>query len=226
MYDRQTQTLWSHFDGQAILGHLEGSRLEYFPTAIVSWGEWRKANPNARVLSRNTGVYSSVSYNRNPYPGYLDRPGVLSSRFLAGEVDATLPEKEQIIGVRLEGEALAIQRSHLIQQGVLEIDLGTEPITVWHLPGTRSGIDAQNHAESQDVGSVAVFSRTFEGKTLSFERIPTGFRDKTTGSIFNVLGQAISGELEGSRLTQLEFLDTFWFSWSFFEPDSRLLLAG
>jgi hypothetical protein len=46
MYDRQTQSLWSHFSGQAIAGVLTGAQLRLFPVSTVSWAEWRRANPD------------------------------------------------------------------------------------------------------------------------------------------------------------------------------------
>src|SRR5690606_28119492 len=35
MYDRQTESLWSHFIGQAIVGELTGTELTTFPVATV-----------------------------------------------------------------------------------------------------------------------------------------------------------------------------------------------
>jgi hypothetical protein len=31
MYDRQTETLWNHFTGKAVTGHLTGAVLDVFP---------------------------------------------------------------------------------------------------------------------------------------------------------------------------------------------------
>ena len=73
MYDRQTETLWSHFTGEGIVGELTGSQLVTFPVSTVPWGLWRDANPDGLVLSRDTGF--DRSYGRNPYPGYDDVNG-------------------------------------------------------------------------------------------------------------------------------------------------------
>ena len=37
MYDRQTETLWSHFNGEGIVGELTGVELATYPVATVSW---------------------------------------------------------------------------------------------------------------------------------------------------------------------------------------------
>ena len=54
-YDRQTETLWSRFTGQGIVGELTGVELDAFPVATVPWAVWRDAHPEGLVLSRDTG---------------------------------------------------------------------------------------------------------------------------------------------------------------------------
>ena len=83
MYDRQTETLWSHFTGAGIVGELTGEELETYAVATVAWQTWRDANPDGLVLSRDTGF--DRSYGQNPYPGYDEVNG---RPFLyEGEVD-------------------------------------------------------------------------------------------------------------------------------------------
>ncbi len=50
-----------------------------------------------------------------------------------------------------------------------------------------------------------------------------GFTDNETGSEWNVLGEATAGPLVGSKLTAVEHVDTFWFAWAAFAPDTRLI---
>jgi len=40
-----------------------------------------------------------------------------------------------------------------------------------------------------------------------------------------VLGQAVGGELQGTQLEALPHVDTFWFAWSTFQPDTGLVTA-
>ena len=47
MYDRQTQSLWTHFDGLAVIGELIGTQLDFWPMAIVSWGPGATPTPTA-----------------------------------------------------------------------------------------------------------------------------------------------------------------------------------
>jgi Protein of unknown function (DUF3179) len=57
---------------------------------------------------------------------------------------------------------------------------------------------------------------------LTFTPRGTGFRDAQTGSMWNVLGQAAAGPLKGHRLRPVTHLDTFWFAWVAFQPQTRL----
>jgi hypothetical protein len=112
MYDRQTETLWSHFTGEGILGHLTGEVLELLPVATVSWAEFRDAHPQGLVLSRETGF--ERDYGRNPYPGYDD---VDSSPFLFdGDADPRLPAQARVVAVRGEVDSVAVVTEHLFDE--------------------------------------------------------------------------------------------------------------
>ncbi|MEE8465674.1 MAG: DUF3179 domain-containing protein, partial [Dehalococcoidia bacterium] len=68
MYDRQTESWWQQATGEAIVGDLTGTMLEFIPSPIVSWADFKQAHPGRQVLSRDTGI--SRPYGRNPYTGY------------------------------------------------------------------------------------------------------------------------------------------------------------
>ncbi|HSH58881.1 MAG TPA: DUF3179 domain-containing protein, partial [Acidimicrobiales bacterium] len=104
MYDRQTESLWAHFTGQAVAGHLTGEHLRSHPVSTVGWSDFRSAHPDALVLSRQTGF--ERDYGRNPYPGYDD---VDTSPFLfEGEVDGRLAAKTRMVGLEVDGKAVAV----------------------------------------------------------------------------------------------------------------------
>ena len=52
MYDRQTESWWQEFNGEAIVGDMTGTRLELLPLSIVSWKEFKSTFPQGKVLSR------------------------------------------------------------------------------------------------------------------------------------------------------------------------------
>lgn len=46
--------------------------------------------------------------------------------------------------------------------------------------------------------------------------------DAATGSEWNALGFAVTGDLAGRRLTPVVSVNHFWFSWAAFRPATRI----
>ena len=223
MYDRQTETLWSHFTGQAILGQLTGIELEDFALSTVAWSMWRDANPDGLVLSKDTGF--DRSYGRNPYPGYDDVDGV--PFLFQGEVDGRYTALTRIVGIEGDGEAVGVPLVDLQKAGVLTGEVSETAFVAWWTAGTASALDSSSVADGYDVGATGVFLPEAAGTALTFIAAAEGlFIDDQTGSSWNVLGHAVSGELKGKRLEALSHVDTFWFAWSTFQPDTGLVTAA
>jgi hypothetical protein len=219
MYDRQTESLWGHFTGDAIIGHLAGERLDVFPMSTVSWADWRDAHPDGLVLSRETGF--ERDYGRNPYPGYDE---VDSSPFLFdGEVDGRLAAMERVVGIARDGRAVAVRLDELADRGVMEVDLAGSRVVVWVRPGTVSALDATSVAEGREVGATGVFVPVAGDRELSFERDGDEIVDAETGTRWDVLGRAVDGPLAGTTLEPVAHVDTFWFAWAAFQPDTEIV---
>ena len=224
MYDRQTQSLWTHFDGRAVIGHLAGAQLDLYPTQIIAWSEWNRDNPEGQVLVGEEGGFSLDVYGGNPYAGYESSENLLSPGFQSEAIDERLPRKERVIGLRgREREAVAIRHSHLREVQVVELTFNGLPLVVWNLPGATSAIDTRVVYEGQDVGSTGVFSALIGDIALTFEPAEGGFRDRETGSLWSVAGKATEGTYEGAQLVPQEFLDTFWFAWSTFNKSTTII---
>lgn len=219
MYDRQTESLWSHFNAEAIAGILTGEVLERYPTAMVGWGDWRDANPDGLVLSRETG--HDRDYGRNPYTGYDD---IDQSPFLFdGDADGRLRPMIRVVGLQDEEDAVAVQLDALLEAGVIEVELGDQDVVVWAKSGTASALESSDIADGRDVGTTGAFVPELDGERLRFERDGDVFRDEQTGSSWNVLGEAVDGPHAGARLTRLTHVDTFWFAWAAFLPDTEVV---
>jgi hypothetical protein len=219
MYDRQTETLWSHFTGEGIVGELTGVEVERFPVATVPWGVWRDANPDGLVLSRETGF--DRSYGRNPYPGYDD---VTSDPFLfEGEVDGRYTAMTRIVGVEVGDDALGVPLITLQEDRVVTAAVGDTDLVVFWQPGTASALDASSVSGGADIGATGVFIPIVDGQALTFAATDDGFVDEQTGSTWNLLGRAVDGPLAGSALQAVAHVDTFWFAWAAFQPDSAII---
>lgn len=222
MYDRQTETLWTHFDGTAVAGVLAGATLDTFPISTVSWEDFRTAHPDALVLTRNTGF--GRDYGRNPYEGYDDaktRPFLYD-----GEYDDRLEPKTRVVVVRDEsGPAVALELSRLLAEGVVEFDAHGRALVAVLDPGTASPLHRDELAAGYDQGAVGVFVDERDGRPLSLTRVDDGFLDATSGLTFDVLGNLVAGDDAGggAGLTPVEHLDTFWFAIAAFDADVEIL---
>ena len=220
MWDRQTESWWQQFSGEAIVGDLTGTRLQFLPSAIISWEDFKTKYPEGQVLSIQTGFQRS--YGRNPYPGYDD---VNSYPFaFVGDLDNELPSMARVLGILLDdGTGGAFSLDLLMEAKVLNENLGETPIAIFWKAGTASAVDSNTIEGGRDVGTTGVFLAEVKDQTLTFTANQDGtFTDQETGSRWDILGEAIDGSLAGTRLTSLPHHDTFWFAWAAFVPDSSL----
>ncbi len=222
MYDRQTETLWTHFDGTAVIGVLTGTVLEKIPLSTVSYRDFREAHPEGLVLTRDTGF--TRNYGRNPYPGYDD---VNTAPFLfRGEADGRLPAQTKVIAVRGESETVAVTQEFLAEERVVPFTVDGTAMVALLEPGTSSGLDSVNIAEGREVGATGVFIPQVDGQTLTLSADgDSGFVDAETSTRWNILGEGVEGPLAGSELPKVEHLDTFWFAIAAFNPETVVITA-
>jgi hypothetical protein len=208
MYDRQTQSLWSHFTAQGIMGtspvkSSTSTPLTSSPGATGATPPRRAgAEPRHRIRP---------GLRPQPYPGYddIDSPAFL----FEGEVDGRLAAKELVVGIERGGDAVAVRTRELAGAGVLELEVGGDRLVVWLHTGTASALDAGSVAGGRKVGSTGVFVPVADREELTFARTDDAFVDDQTASRWNVLGQAIDGPLADAALESVIHVDTFWFAW-------------
>ena len=222
MWDRQTESWWQQLTGEGIVGTYAGYQLDLLPAQIVSWGDFKVAFPDADVLSRETG--HSRDYGRNPYGGY-DRADQSPFLFKERPDDRLLP-MERVAALELDGHSLAFPFLTLEQERVVNFSANGRDIVVLFQPGTASALDGSRIADSRDVGSTGVFDSVLDGQMLTFRLGHDGFTDDQTGSVWNVLGQAVSGPLAGNSLTPIVHGNHFWFAWAAFAPDTEVYRGG
>ena len=219
MYDRQTETWWQQATGEGIVGEFTGSQLNFVPAAMVSWEEFKQANPEGLVLSRETGF--SRSYGRNPYIGYDD---VNNPPFLyrGPQTPGELPPVARVLALEFDGESVAYPYDLLSDLVVINDRVGEQEVAIFWAPGTASALDRAVIAEGQDVGSAVAYDRNLNGQVLSFSSDGEKILDNETGSTWNILGRAVDGPLSGEQLTEVVSVNHFWFSWAAFKPETRI----
>ena len=218
MYDRQTESWWQEFGGEGVIGHYAGRKLEQLYLSVVSWGDFKSAYPDGRVLSRPAN--SGRAYGSNPYYGY-DRPGKEPFLF-RGEKDPRLPAVERVVAIERGSDAWAVSFTTLAEERVVSASVSGEDVVVFWTAGTASALDSGSVATGRDVGTAGIFSPTTAGETLTFRGDGDGgIVDEQTGSGWDIFGRAVSGPLAGTELATVPGrVGQLWFSWAVYRPDT------
>lgn len=219
MYDRQTQSWWQQFTGEAIVGEMTGRQLKLLPSSIVSFGDFRAQFSDGLVLFPDTDV--ERAYGETPYISYdsLVNPG---TKFLDGQPDDRLPPKMRVLALAFEDAAIAYPYSTLEEARVINDTFAGRELAIFWKSGTVSPLYKQVIVDSKDVGSAAAFSRRLDGQLLTFALENDQIVDLETGSSWNLFGLATTGPLEGRRLTPVPANEFLWFAWAAFRPDTGL----
>lgn len=188
------------------------------PASIISYESFKEAYPDGNVLSQETGF--SRDYGSNPYGGYdtIDRTPFL----FRGELDDRLQPMERVAAVTFNGVDIAFPFSGLEKERVINHSLGDSRLTVFFQPGTKSAIDSGVIAFSRDVGATGVFDPVVNEEVLTFKAMGDDIVDEQTGSVWNIVGEAIRGPLAGTSLTPIVHANHFWFAWAAFKPETSI----
>lgn len=206
MYDHQTDSLWSHFTGDAVLGDYYGTRLELVPSTHTTWGRWKELHPDTVALDKG-GRYSYDNYTS--YYANSD-PGVIGE----ARKDDRLHTKDLVVGVVIGDEAKAYAFRDLAERPVVNDSVGGRNVLI---------------AFDDESSTGNTFSRDVDGRTLEFrlsESAADGdllMVDDETGSEWRLLtGEAVSGPLAGTSLEQIPTNYSFWFAWKDWHPATGL----
>jgi hypothetical protein len=140
LYDRETNSLWSHVTGVCLAGPLKGQILERFTagtvTPRIAWAAWHALYPRTRVLSvdgrEDSAFERYADYRRDPA-----RAGCIRSF----DRDRRLPAKTLVVGVAQNGgDAAAFPLGLLGRRSLVTGRWDDAPIVV--LLDARSGATA------------------------------------------------------------------------------------
>lgn len=147
MYDRQTDSWWQQFSGEAITGSYTDTALQMLPSQLVSFERFAAANPDAMVLEDPTQFRRP--YGMNPYRGYdtLAQPFLYSGPFPDG-----IAPLERVVLVRDADQMFAVSVAKLAQDGGFERD----GVVLAFAAGQASALDSEIIKEGRDVGNITV----------------------------------------------------------------------
>ena len=216
MYDRRDdETLYPQMYFTAVNGTYKGDVLRLLPVVETTWATWKRLYPETLVISDDTGY--GRDYTRYPYGGYRqDHFSLLFPLTPSPRQNPALSQlelKDKVLGVRLNDHPKAYPFNNMGDRAVINDHVGgTDLVVVWY-----------------EEGQLAIpYDRQVGDRTLSFDietstgGFPFNMRDRETGSLWNIKGEAIEGELKGKRLNQIPAHTAFWFAWGTFWMETEV----
>ncbi len=94
LYDHETESLWSQFDGRALAGKLAGKRLEAVPLRQEDFASWLAREPKTKILIPPEPNH--FDYNESAYTKYSEADSV---GFPLEARDRRFHAKELVVGV-------------------------------------------------------------------------------------------------------------------------------
>lgn len=112
LYDHETESLWSQFDGRAIAGPLAGKTLEPVALRQQGFGSWFAREPKTRILIPPEPNH--YDYNESAYAAYAEKDG---GPFPVEARDRRFHAKELAVGIVANGKARAYLASLVSANG-------------------------------------------------------------------------------------------------------------
>ena len=162
MYDRQSQSWWQQFTGEAIVGAMLGTQLKMLPARLESFAEFKARYPKGKVLVPNNP--RRRSYGENPYR-YYD-----SAQFpflYNGDMPKGIEPMARVVVIKAKGtgrsgKARAVALSAIRKTGSYKLG----DIELKWTKGQASALDHGTIAKGRDVGSVIASRKSADGTVL------------------------------------------------------------
>ena len=215
MYDRETLSLWNQELGRPVIGDLADSdiQLDFFPTLLTTWGEWKNTHPDTTVLSLDTGVYQPGRYfpEDNPNATYYQYFNTPETMFPVWIRDDSLEAKDVVLGVRIGEAAKAYPVTALQTDRVVNDMLGETNIVVL-------ASEISQAATAYERGDQE-FSRLQDDTSTG---VPMNLVDQS-GHVWDVTEDALVNATDSSQtLARIPTHSSFWFGWFAFYPETEL----
>lgn len=205
MTDRETGSVWTHFEGKAIHGQLQNKSMSMIVLFHTTWGKWKASHPETMLLSPQTPYRD---WYRQVQVGVFNPQEALFG-------DDRLKPNALIVGVEVGGQYKGYPLEQLQDAGgVINDILADQPIVVIYSENMGGGLAYKRSVNEQDL-------EFYNSEDEGFE-----LRDRQTESLWDLQGRVLSGPLTGSFL---EFVPSFiseWYGWSEYHPETMLFERG
>ncbi len=151
MYDRETESWWQQFTGEAVMGTLTGKRLKALPARLESLEKFKKRAPKGQVLVPNDA--KARRYGMTPYVR-MDSRKMPRGLYPYGLPEGVRPMMRVVV---ISDEAWTLDL--LRREKKIEYD---DLVLTWE-PGQNSIHDTKWIAFGRDVGNALVQRKTKKG---------------------------------------------------------------
>jgi hypothetical protein len=196
MQDRETDTYWSIMVGKAISGELAGNKLTELPVGTkMKWKKWVELHPDTLVLSVNGREDVPI----NPYRDYLRNNSGFGG---AKAKDKRLKTKEPIYAFQYGENKYAVPFKAFKEGRAFTLENGVS-------------IFLYRRKKADLFESTAAFATN----RIGFEKEEDVWLDLSTGARYD----ENKVDFVGGSVARLSGFDTFWYTWSLANPDTKVL---
>jgi hypothetical protein len=209
MKDEETGSWWQQVTGEAIFGPLKGKHLKPVFLDELTFGDWKREEPQGRVLRPDERIAASGKYAPADWEDRMLRVPV------ATQVKATeLDQRELVLGITIDDASAAYPVAALQKQNPIIDKLGGTPLVI---------------VLNEDGKSIRAFKRTVAGQEREFFLKPNSsplrlIDDK--GTEWDFTGTALNGTLTGKQLSRIAVLKDYWFDWKTYNPETLVYTLG
>lgn len=209
MRDEETGSWWQQISGEAIQGALKGQKLKDVEADEISYGIWKRENPNGRVLRPDEEILKAQKYESADWENQVGKMPVRVSN----KLDESAAPRTIVAGVVINDRAKAYTMDALEKESPIVDTVGGKDIVVFL---------------ADDKKSVRAFERVLDGRTLEFFIKPDSNEivDAETGSVWDFSGKASGGTLSGKELNKIQIIKDYWFDWKTYHPQTQLYTLG
>jgi len=210
MRDEETGSWWQQVSGQAIAGPLKGKQLRSVFCDEVSFGVWKREQPNGRVLKPDHSVAV-----KDYVPSDWDQRMTKVPVNIGDKLDRSMPPRTQIVGITIGNSDKAYPLELLVKQSPVIDDIGGVPIVI---------------IVGKDRKSVRAYERVVDDRKLEFfgknDAPEFVLVDAETGTEWDFAGKGITGQLQGKELKKVAILNDYWFDWKIYHPKTAVYDLG
>ena len=209
MKDEETGSWWQQVTGEAIFGQLKGQHLKPVFLDELTFGTWKREEPNGRVLRPDEQIAARGKYAPPDWEDRMLRVPV------ATQVNApSLDKRALIVGITINDASSAYPVAALQKQNPIIDTLGGTPLVL---------------VMGEDGKSIRAFKRIFEGQEREFFRKPNSSPLRLIddqGTEWDFTGTALNGTLMGKQLARIAVLKDYWFDWKTYNPKTSVYTLG